>query len=69
MERGLKGTDDLISRVDLESFTVIDIGTCFTKVGLSGVENPKFSIPTCMAKPRLQNETDFSTNKLYLKNK
>lgn len=64
LENDLKGTDDLISRVDEKSVIVFDFGTYYTKIGYSGNDKPKFIIPTCIASSKDQIESDLSAAKV-----
>lgn len=60
----IKGTDDLISRVDQESVIVVDLGAYYTKIGYSGNDQPKFIIPTCVASSKDQSDSEAGT-KMY----
>jgi len=64
LEKELRGTDDLISPVDEKQCIVIDIGSFYTRVGFSGFENPSMIIPTCVAFPNENKDTQYAPTKL-----
>ena len=46
----LKGTADLLSPTDVKKITVIEIGSCYVRVGFSGENIPIFDLPFVVMK-------------------
>lgn len=60
----LKGTDDLISPVDVKKIFVLDIGSSYIKLGRSGENLPFFNIPFIIGKSKNKNSKDLTQTKL-----
>jgi len=60
----LKGVNDLISPVDVKKILVMDIGSNYIRVGLSGDNFPLLNLPAIVAKSRNINTNDLTQTKL-----
>ena len=47
----LKGTDDLISPVDIKKILILDLGSNTIRLGLSGENYPLLTLSNIIAKP------------------
>lgn len=56
----LKGTDDLLSPVDIKKILVLDIGSNTLRLGLSGENFPLLTLPNLIAKPNNLNSNDLT---------
>lgn len=48
----LKGTADLISPTDVKKIIVVEIGSCYIRVGFSGENSPFFDLPFAVMKSK-----------------
>jgi actin-related protein len=60
----LKGVNDLISPVDVKKILVMDIGSNYIRVGLSGENFPLLNLPALVAKSKNVNTNDLTQTKL-----
>lgn len=48
----LKGTADLKSPVDVKKVVVVEIGSCYIRVGFSGDNSPVYDLPFVVMKSK-----------------
>lgn len=56
----LKGYDDLVSAVDQKQVIVVEVGSLNLRVGYSGENEPRVSMPACFAVSRTANKSDYA---------
>lgn len=56
----LKGTADLKSPVDVKKLFVVEIGSCYVRVGFSGENSPVFDLPFVVMKSKNQDSNDLT---------
>ena len=60
----LQGTDDLISPVDQKKVIVIDIGSNYIRIGLSGDNMPMLNLPLVLGKSKHRDSNDLTRTKI-----